>query len=57
VDANCGGGGAVAGAKTPQAVAFGSRRRSGDPWRAPEMAFSRPRGVDGVWDTVRVDGI
>ena len=39
------------------AVAFGSRRRSGEPWRAAEMAFSRPRGVDGVWDTVRVDGI
>ena len=43
-------------------MASRSRQSSGEPWRAPcgaaaEMAFSRPRGVDGVWDTVRVDGI
>ena len=34
-------------------MAFGSRRSSGEPRRAAEMAFSRPRGVDGVWDSGR----
>jgi len=53
-----GGGGAVCRRKDAlgTGLASGSRRRSGEPWRAAETALSRPHGVDGVWDT-GVDGV
>jgi len=52
--ADASGGGAVCRRKDAlgTGLASGSRRRSGEPWRAAETALSRPHG-----DTVRVDGI
>ena len=54
-----GSGGAVCRSKDAigTGLVSGSRRRSGEPWRAAETALSRPHGVDGVWDTVREDSV